>query len=146
MGPLRAGQTPRRPSHPMGSPQVRLIEFTAMRRCLIATFLLHFFLSMGLFAIGKIDTAGVHQTGDSSNTALFAGSEHPAQKDGLMGAAPDHALTDGQADLPEETAVSVEWPRTAPAALYPAPPPSVKLIYPVIEGPMRPPKRAPLTA
>lgn len=112
-----------------------------MRRWLIAIFALHFFLSVGLFAIGKIDTVGAQQAENASNTSLFAGSDHPVQSDGLMGVAPDHALTDGQADLPEVLAVSIGLMSSASTTLHPAPPPFVKLIFPTIEGPRRPPKQ-----
>jgi len=71
-----------------------------MRRWLIAIFAIHFFLNVGLFAIGKIDTHGADQADSAATIAQLAGNGHPAQSDGLMGAAPDHALTDAQADLP----------------------------------------------
>lgn len=117
-----------------------------MRRWLIAIFAIHFFLNVGLFAIGKIDTHGADQADSAPTIAQLAGNGHPAQSDGLMGAAPDHALTDAQADLPEVLAVTIALASSAAATLHPAPPLAVKLIFPCIEGPRRPPRPDAATA
>lgn len=117
-----------------------------MRRWLIAIFAIHFFLNVGLFAIGKIDTHGAEPADNTPAIAQLAGNGHPVQSDGLMGAAPDHALTDAQADLPEVLAVSIGLPSNTATTLHPAPPLAVKLIFPAIEGPRRPPRADAVTA
>jgi len=111
-----------------------------MRRWLIGIFALHFFLNVGLFAVGKIDTLGTGHATSESSAALFVGSDHPTHSEGLMGAAPDHALTDGQADLPEMLAVSIALAKNPSPAISPAPPPFVKLVLPMKERPRHPPR------
>lgn len=115
-----------------------------MRRWLIAIFAVHFLLNVGFFAFGKIDTVGAQAAGDSAVSSPFAGSNHPVQIEGLMGVAPDHALTDGQADLPEVLVASVALISGQATTLHPAPPPFVKLIFPANDGPRRPPRHATL--
>lgn len=71
-----------------------------MRRWFITVFTLHFFFSVGFFAFGQID---IHAPGGDHNQALVAligDVSDPTQEDDLLGAAPDHGLTDSQPELP----------------------------------------------
>lgn len=111
-----------------------------MRRWFIAVFSLHFFISVGAFAFGKID---IHAPGNGQNQAVFAlvGDIHdPTQEDDLLGAAPDHGLTDSQPELPEfippvSIPVAVGLPQPAPEDVRRVPPRA-----PTLEGLQRPPR------
>ena len=112
-----------------------------MRRWFITVFALHFFFSVGFFASGLID---IHAPGENDNQALVAligDVSDPTQKDDLLGAAPDHGLTDSQPDLPEfitpQIRVSApDLPQVAPGDWR-----EVHLNSPTLEGPQRPPRR-----
>ena len=111
-----------------------------MRRWFIAVFILHFCISVGAFAFGKID---IHAPGNGQNQAVFAlvGDIHdPTQEDDLLGAAPDHGLTDSQPELPEfispvSIPVVVGPPQPAPEDICPVHP-----LAPTLEGLQRPPR------
>lgn len=111
-----------------------------MRRWFIIVFTLHFFFSVGAFAFGHID---IHAPGSDHTgvmVALAGDGQDPNQKDDLLGAAPDHGLTDSQPDLPEFI-TPVPLPVVA-APPHPAPADVrwVRPLSPTLEGLQRPPR------
>lgn len=111
-----------------------------MRRWLLAIFALHFLVNLGLFAFGKIDLS-VHADASQQLVAAMPDRDaHPSQDDDLLGAAPDHGLTDSQPDLPDGIQqVSV----VVALGVRPEPPmqPTLHaLTPPVLDGLRRPPR------
>lgn len=115
-----------------------------MRRCLIAIFALHFFLSVSAFAFGDWAHERVVGSADAVSSAMLQATEAPAP--GAADASASHALVDELPDLPDSL------PRTRAVQKPPvdggpfvgyrqhaAPPPS-------LEGLLRPPQRAALAA
>jgi hypothetical protein len=111
-----------------------------MRRWFIIVFILQFVLNMAAFATGHIDIRA--SLGEQMRTdAVLIGNGHDsAQKDDLLGAAPDHGLTDSQPDLPEFI-TPVAFPTHAPpTGAVPADVCWVSRPSPTLEGPQRPPR------
>lgn len=117
-----------------------------MRRWFVIVFTLHFFFSVGAFAFGHID---IHPPGNEQSRAVaawVADVQDPSHDDDLLGAAPDHGLTDSQPDLPDiikpvVLVLAVGRPQPAPAGAVWVPP-----ISPTLEGPQRPPRFSPIHA
>ncbi len=109
-----------------------------MRRWFITIFTLHFFLSVGFFAFGQVDT--YVPSHDQAIAALVGDAHHPIQKNDLLGAAPDHGLTDSQPDLPEFITPVIRPALTVLAQLAPDDVRWVRLLPPTLEGLQRPPR------
>jgi len=111
-----------------------------MRRWFIAAFALHFFLSVGAFAFGHIDTHAPGGNAQPNPLAEMSDWLDPTQEGDLLGTAPDHGLTDSQPDLPDilkpvSFLLAEASPQPAPAEHRWVPP-----LSPTLEGPQRPPR------
>lgn len=110
-----------------------------MRRWLIATFALHFFLSIGLFAFGQIDV-DIPAEHTSHAAAVHLDPAAAAHDGDLLGDAPDHGLTDAQPELPEQMQLDVVV--LAPVQHLSTPTaPLIRAISPLaLDGLRRPPR------
>jgi hypothetical protein len=118
-----------------------------MRRCLIAIFALHFFLSVSVFAFGDVQGSPLAQAHIGATAVVSTGADAPSGIDtGKAGSSAGHALVDELPDLPDslprgrvaqrpplEGGVSIGYrQRTA--------------LPPSLDGLLRPPQKSALTA
>ena len=118
-----------------------------MRRWLVAVFALHFLLSVGAFAFGKLPGHIPAQVVAHSLVAEAAAADQPVQDGTLKAAHPqDHGLTDTQPDLPECLDVLIAASSRGEHLRTPPPPLAQDLTPPVLDGPQRPPRGTHLLA
>lgn len=116
-----------------------------MRRWLVAVFALHFFLSVGAFAFGKLPGAAVSQAPVQGLVTEAVAAAQTAPDDTPKPApVAEHGLTDTQADLPECLHATIGAASRGEHLRTPSPPLAQDLTPPVLDGPQRPP-RGPLT-
>ena len=122
-----------------------------MRCCwLVAVFALHFLLSVGAFAFGKVPSHAVLPVAVQSlqaDVATVAPADTTAPE-GVLSAAQlaDHALSDIQPDLPECLDVFIATSSRSAPLRAPSPPLAKDLTPPVLDGLQRPPRGATATA
>ena len=118
-----------------------------MRRCLIAIFALHFFLSVSVFAFGDLQGSPPAQAHTGASAVVSAGADATSGIDtGKAGSSASHALVDELPDLPD----------SLPRAFVAQRPPldgGLSIGYqqraalpPSLDGLLRPPQKAALTA
>ncbi len=119
-------------------------------RWLVAVFALHFLLSVGAFAFGKVPAHAVLQVAAPSLQAEAAttASADTSAPEGELTAAQltDHGLSDTQPDLPECLDVFIAMSSRSAPLRTPSPPLAKDLTPPVLDGPQRPPRGARLLA
>lgn len=111
-----------------------------MRRWLLAIFALHFLVNLGLFAFGEINVSGHADTSQQLVTAMPDRDAYPSQDDDLLGAAPDHGLTDSQPDLPDGLQLASVAIALGVRPEPPMQPTLHELTPPVLDGLRRPPR------
>jgi len=118
-----------------------------MRRCLIAIFALHFFLSVSAFAFGDLQGSPVEKAHIGAALVVSTGADAASGIDtDLAESSASHALVDELPDLPDSL------PRSL-AAQRPPLDRSLSIGYrqraafpPSLDGLLRPPQKAALTA
>jgi len=112
-----------------------------MRRWSFLVLTLHFILSLGLFAHGQIQGAGLSDASVQVTAAGRPSLMRPAQCGDLLGNSHDHQLSDEQAELPEFLPQAVPAPVLRPHSGGPSGPSLVHLTPPPLDGPQRPPRQ-----
>ncbi|MDO9436764.1 hypothetical protein [Hydrogenophaga sp.] len=119
-------------------------------RWLVAVFALHFLLSVGAFAFGKVAPHAVLPVAAQSlpaDVATLAAADTSAPEGALSAAQlTDHALSDTQPDLPECLDVFIATSSRSAPLRAPSPPLAKDLTPPVLDGLQRPPRGASATA